>query len=171
MSVSLPGVGRIPLRNRHGAVVAYASVDLADFADVSQYRWHFNSRGYVIRHVRVAPGPKGEYCLSMHRHVLGLRRGDAPGMVVDHIDHDQLNNRRSNLRLGTVSQNQQNRIGPRSDSRCSSRGVSFDPRVSKWRARAQVAGKRYFLGEFPTESEAADAARAWRREHMPFAID
>lgn len=41
----------------------------------------------------------------MHRIILGAKRGQ----YVDHIDHNRLNNTRSNLRLCTQSENQANR--------------------------------------------------------------
>jgi hypothetical protein len=40
----------------------------------------------------------------------------------------------------------------------------------KWVAQAKCDGKR-LVKRFATEEQAAEAARAWREQHMPFALD
>jgi len=158
--VSLPGSGCIPLCTRAGAVRAYTYVDLADVARVSQFSWHLNSRGYATRQVPKNGG--GQWSQSLHRFILDLGRGDAPGMQVDHIDHDQLNNRRSNLRLVSVSTNQLNRISARVDSTTGIRGVS--PDRGRWRVRVQIDGERRVLGYFGSREEAEAARLAFDEE-------
>jgi hypothetical protein len=76
--------------------------------------------------------------------------------LTDHKDHDGLNNRRSNLRESTYLLNAANR---RKNFRGSSRfkGVSWYKSTSKWRAYANVSGKKVTLGYFLDEEEAARA--------------
>jgi hypothetical protein len=87
----------------------------------------------------------------MHRMIARPRKG----YIVDHIDHNGLNNRRSNLRVCTPRQHQANR-GPCGGS---SRfvGVFFDERNRKWQAHIMAHGKHYYLGLFDDEVEAAKA--------------
>ena len=74
--------------------------------------------------------------------------------VVDHINHDPLDNHRHNLRLATRSQNAAN-VGPYANNTSGYKGVDFNQ--GKWRARITQHGKRHFLGTFDTAEEAARA--------------
>jgi hypothetical protein len=89
----------------------------------------------------------------MHRLII-----DAPvERMVDHIDGNPLNNCRSNLRLATNSQNQQNRKlrDPVTLSRF--KGVTFHKQRNKWQASLKLDGKSYYLGLFDAEIDAAKA--------------
>ena len=97
---------------------------------------------------------------------------DAPaGLVIDHINHDPLDNRRSNLRLVTAAQNQQNRRGPDRDSTTGIRGVHFDKRQGQFVAYLTAYGKRRHLGYFDTAAEAEVAAINGRRHYMTHSED
>ena len=105
----------------------------------SRFEWTNKARVYVL----------------MHRLILGAPRG----LHVDHIDGNGLNNRRSNLRIATVAQNQQNgRL--RVDNASGVRGVHWDQSSRKWAVNIRAAGKRHYLGMF---SEIDDAAAAYAK--------
>ena len=72
---------------------------------------------------------------------------------VDHIDGDPKNNKLSNLRFCTSSQNKAN-TKSRINSTSSCKGVSLKKSNRKWRARIQVAGKEFHLGYYDSEAEA-----------------
>ena len=79
------------------------------------------------------------------------------GMVVDHINHNTLDNRKSNLRVCTYSQNHINSASRGGTSKY--KGVFLykkGTRKERWRAMA-YCGKPYFLGYFDTEDEAGIA--------------
>ena len=78
------------------------------------------------------------------------------GMQVDHRNGDGLDNRRCNLRIVTVSQNQHN-SKIRCDNSTGFKGVSFNKRISKYTSQIQIEGKRVFLGYFNTPEDAAKA--------------
>jgi hypothetical protein len=109
-----------------------------------------------------------ETIVLMHRAILGLERGDK--RMVDHRDGDGLNNTRSNLRIATASQNQQNQRLSRA-SRSGFRGVSYSNHHQKWAAIARVNRQKYFLGYFDDPAKAHEVLVEWRREHMPFAVE
>lgn len=160
---SLLGVGRIPLRNRHGQVVAYATVDLADFRRINRHRWFMRKEGYVYRNITLPSGVQRS--LALHREVMGLGYGDAN--EVDHVrPADKRDCRRSNLRVVTRAQNAQN-LPPYEGKSSRHRGVSFSRSHRRWLAQAKCGGKRLYRS-FHTEEEAHAAVVAWRKEHMPF---
>lgn len=87
---------------------------------------------------------------------------------VDHIDHDTLNNRRSNLRTVTRAQNQQNRLGASSHSKTGIRGVHWDKKVGAWYAKIRLNQKVIFVGYFQDIKEAETAVIKARKTYMPF---
>lgn len=97
-----------------------------------------------------------------HHIVWLLKNGSFPprGMVVDHINGNGCDNRLSNLRLLSYSENSANaKISKRNTS--GFRGVS--KRGSKWVATIGVNGKKKYLGSF---SDILDAAREYNRAAM-----
>ena len=80
--------------------------------------------------------------------------------LVDHRDHNGLNNRRSNLRLATPRENAQNRRAKRT---CSSgyKGVNYRQKDGLFEAALRDNGKRVYLGRF---QKADDAARAYDKK-------
>ena len=86
----------------------------------------------------------------MHRMIMRPRKG----YLVDHIDHNGLNNRRCNLRVCTPQQHQANRGPCGGTSRFA--GV-FLNRSNKWQAGIQWCGEYHYLGVFDDEVEAAKA--------------
>ncbi len=86
--------------------------------------------------------------LKMHRLIMGHPIGE-----VDHRDGDGLNNRRSNLRIATRSQNECNK-GVQKNNTSGFRGVSFFKPHGKWKAQIVLNGKARHLGYFATPEEA-----------------
>ena len=80
----------------------WAIVDAADFASVKQYKWKKHSKGYAYRFERDSDGV--HKMILMHRQI--MQPGE--GLVVDHINHDPLDNTRDNLRVCTQGQNMKN---------------------------------------------------------------
>ncbi len=128
-----------------------AVVDDDDFDCLNQYKWQaHNNYGYGWYAVRCSYGPR-KRTIFMHRQVLGLRRGK----LADHINGNGLDNRRSNLRLCTHSQNSANHQKRKGKSKYN--GVCWCKQYQKWRARICVDYKRIHLGRYDTEIEAAAA--------------
>jgi hypothetical protein len=158
-------VQTIPLRRRDGTF-RYALVDSTDYARVGRVTWCFD--GYVRRRTVVDGKRRTVY---LHREILGLTFGvDGKSTVhVDHINGNTLDNRRSNLRTATQGQNNQNRWRMRPDNRSGYRGVFF--RDGKWVACVSIAGRRHWVGSFTDPHTAGAAVSAYRRAHMPYALE
>lgn len=95
---------------------------------------------------------------------------DAPdGLLVDHINHDTSDNRRSNLRFATNSENQQNRLGAAKNNKSSGvRGVKWHKRNRAWKASVIVNKKEHLIGYFKNKEEAAIAVAEARAKLMPY---
>ncbi len=127
----------------------YTIVDAEDYDRLSKYKWCAVRTG---QNWYAKTLDQNGYRLILHRLIT-----DAPkGLIVDHINHNGLDNRKSNLRLCTHQQNNYNqRPYPGKTSRF--KGVCLDKRRNKFIARIQIYGKRIHLGCFHDEIEAAKA--------------
>lgn len=129
-----------------------AKVSPADWSLALSRRWHLDAYGYP-RCLVYGPGGKRLAALFLHR--LVCRAPD--DLQVDHVRHDLLDCRRSQLRLATRSQNSANRRRPRLGYTPSSRyrGVTFHRQAKKWQAGCGYAGQFIYAGLFENERDAA----------------
>lgn len=104
----------------------------------------------------------GRWVLA-HRLAWALTHGEWPAGEIDHINGDPSDNRISNLRVATRSQNVMNTAR--------GNGVCWHKGRRKWQALVKVAGKSHYLGSFAERDEAEAAAiEAKRRLHGEFAF-
>jgi hypothetical protein len=143
-------------------------VDAEDAAELQQYFWRaqlFPHQAYAVR------GCRGGSRVFLHREITKPSKD----MDVDHIDQHHLfgfkivNNRRSNLRAITRSQNLAN---SRKRPGCSStyKGVSWRADRKKWQAQTYCSRQHKYLGLFDSEIDAAnayDAAHALNHPSIP----
>lgn len=140
-------VSKIPLRDREQNVVAEALISECDRESVEKFRWYRRKEGKTS----YAHSEVNGRLMSLHGFLMGPTE---KGLVIDHVNHDGLDNRRSNLRVATIRQNNQNSSGRHGTSRY--QGVSWNISAGKW--RANCCGM--YLGSFVLEE---DAARAYDR--------
>ena len=135
-----------------------------DFEKVDGRRLCCLSSGYVIIWNRETN--KAEY---LHRWLFGLMKGDK--IVIDHLDGNKLNCTRENLRCGTTSDNMCNRQKLLKNNKTASKYKGVRLSYNKWEAVCQKDKKRYHLGYFKTEEEAAKAYNEKAIElHQNFAL-
>ena len=122
--------------------------DLQLFANRSIY---IGNNGYAYFSTN-AGGPQ-----TVH----GFIAGAHPGLHVDHINGEKLDNRRSNLRAVTPQINQVNRKRLNTNNRSGIRGVAKVPvsSINPWRAQITVNRKNLYLGLFPSMELAIKARK------------
>jgi hypothetical protein len=144
---------RIPLRGKKAAG-RVALIDDEDWPLVAPYWW------WVHEYQRKSGSLRGPYAKTEFR--LGDGRLIKPYMhslitgwpMTDHVNHDGLDNRRSNLRPATHAQNLHNqRLRDGTSSRY--KGVTWHKRLGKWQAGLTIDSRYIYLGLYAGEEEAA----------------
>jgi len=122
----------------------YAYVDAADLDWLNQWTWCLHN-GYAARRERGKT-------IYLHREIM-----QAPeGMVVDHRNHNRLDDTRANLKVCKQGENLRN-TEKRRGTASRFRGLYFCPRTGKWCPRIRFEGKYLYLGSFAEEIAAARA--------------
>lgn len=124
--------------------------DKADYELIKDYCWHYNKRGYVV-----AWSILQRTEIKLHRLVMNVNN---PNIEIDHIIHPprnehKIDNRKSNLRLVSHTNNTKNHVVQINNSSGTS-GVHFSKRDGKWVARISCDGVRIHLGSFDTKEDA-----------------
>lgn len=133
-------------------------------SDLLRLTWHITKPGYIARGNKTDEGYKTQF---IHRVILERSVGRALGSdeFTDHINGNRLDNRRSNLRVVNKLQNCRN-AGRYKNNTSGYKGVGWDKKVNKWRARIRINGRLTKLGWFKTPEEAYAAYCEAARQHF-----
>lgn len=121
----------------------HALIDKCDYDKVKQYRWHLEKVNenlyYVTSHIEKK---------SIRLHKLILENAE----VVDHINHNGLDNRRCNLRACSAKENSRN-LRTSKNTYSGIRGVTYDKSWGKW--IAYISNER--IGAYDNLEDASNA--------------
>lgn len=152
------------IRRRNGDILE-TLISTSDLEKVKEFpyswcvKWDSHVKSYYVLGLKKKPDGRNS-TIRLHRYIL-----DPPKCkVVDHINHDTLDNTRGNLRIVTNGQNQQNK---RIDY-TSVPGISYFKRTQKWLVSITVEGKDINLGYYRDIKQAENIAIKARIVYMPF---
>ena len=131
----------VVIYNKDRKEIGRVLIDLEGVELVKNYKWYINSHGYVRSY---AVG-------SMHRLIIGCPEG----MVVDHINHNRLDNRKCNLRICTHTENNRNQNKQRRNTSSQYKGVCWNKKSNKWQATITINKRYKYLGLYESELEAS----------------
>lgn len=134
-------------------------VDDDCFDELNRYKWYYSSRGYAVRNSSTGKGKRTK--IFMHSVV----NNTPEGLQTDHINMNQLDNRRENTRTVTNQQNQFNQSS-RKNTSSKFKGVCWHKRDRIWTAQTIHYGKHIHLGYYKNETDAAIAYNIYATEHF-----
>lgn len=127
-----------------------ALCDDEDYPMLSRYTWRESKQGPCL-YAQCAIHSMG---VSMHKLVMGTPPRNNYNLCIDHINHNELDNRKCNLRWVSLAANAQNKRGGKTRSKY----MGVNPMLSgKWQSKITRNKVKYHLGNFKTEEEAARA--------------
>ena len=131
----------IVLRDRQNNIVANAIIDLDDVERCKKYKWSVAKQNLSNSYVRCK---NSKVNMSLHRYLLNY---NGP-LVIDHINRDKLDNRKSNLRIATVAENTANNKFSGIYKVC----------TGKWKVKLRRYGRQYYSAGsgFQTYEEAVE---------------
>jgi len=129
-------------------------IDIEDFEKVKRYSWCISKTGYPVANIN------GKVT-KLHRYLLGVKN---PKIIVDHINRNALDNRKSNLRLCTALENSRNTTVSK-NSNTGYLGISLTPQ-GKYRARIMVNRKEIRLGNYSKIEDAIKARKQAEKKYF-----
>lgn len=123
--------------------------DIEDLQLIESRSWYKDKDGYLVS-CYYFDGRRR--FTRFHRIVMNAK----PGQIVDHINKNRADNRKSNLRCCKRSENDRNR-STYSNNTSGITGVYFDKKRSKWVASISYDKKRITIGRFVLKEDAVRA--------------
>lgn len=149
------------LKNQFFEVVAKTKIDKEDFEKVMQYKWYCHQYENLKQYCQgtLEKGVKQR----LHHFILNLKHKELNGKVIDHINGDSLDNRKSNLRIITQQENMQNRHSI--DGMIGIRMYSLKSGKIRYSARITHNYQTISLGTFNSLEEAQEARRKGEKKY------
>lgn len=154
--------------NRRTGEKFYTLIDINDFHLMEQFKGKWFSSydpdhdGYYAQAVvrnGVRDGKTIYTSLTLHKYLMSPKNG----YVIDHINHNSLDNRRCNLREIKPKSNLRNRSGRNKNNKSGYRNVAVVN--GEYRVQIMINGKNTVLGTYSDLEEAASIAKKAREKY------
>lgn len=126
--------------------IIIVKIDKNDLEKCSKLTWHY-AKNKDSKYIQTRI--KGKM-IKLHRYIMNMNNSN---LVVDHINRNPLDNRKSNLRICSYKENSFNK-SIRVDNTSGIPGVSFHKTNKKWRAKIKYNNLTIHLGYFEDINEA-----------------
>ena len=130
-------------------------IDIDDFEKCKMISWCVDNKGYANG------SNKSIGTIRLHRYIMN----PPSDLVVDHINHNKLDNRKSNLRIVTTQVNQQN-LPLYKVNKSGYKGVYYNKSCNKWCCQMKIKGKCVYSGLFYTIEEAINKRKSLEQEYF-----
>ena len=145
-----------------------AIIDKEDLNKIKEKQWHVwfspNTQSWYVRatnYLGLINGKPKYDSTMLHRFILNVNKR----VVVDHYDHDTLNNRKQNLRISEYAENDKHRSGENKNNTSGYRNVCWKKQSQKWIVQLQINKKNKILGSFDNVDEAGKFAKKMREKY------
>jgi hypothetical protein len=135
-------------------------VDDEDFHELNKFKWRLSKGRYTFYAQRHVNNNGIITSVLLHRQIMNKHLQKR--LVIDHINHNGLDNRKCNLRTVSYAQNSQNKTS-KLNATSKYLGVYFDKKKLKYRVQIMVNKKTRYIGLYVNEN---DAAQAYNKEAL-----
>lgn len=127
-------------------------IDKEDIPRIKLYTWHAKYQKdidsyYIETNQKVS---SGKFMLMLHRFI--MKTNDS--LTIDHINHNTLDNRKSNLRICSQGENNLNQAELRKNNKTGYRNISYQTRYGQYIVTLMIDGKNKTIGRTSSLSEA-----------------
>lgn len=130
-------------------------IDIDDYNKIKKYSWYENEDGYLMSRIN-------NKLIRLHRFIMSVEDSK---VLIDHINHNTLDNRKNNLRVVTRSQNNMNKeLSDNNNSGVT--GVIWDKSRMKWMAYITINYNRKHLGYFDEFEDAVKSRKEAEEEYF-----
>lgn len=142
-------------------------IDIEDIEKIKNYKWAIRKTREGIFYVqsKYFISTNTKKTIQLHRLIMNCPNNK----VIDHINSDPLDNRKSNLRICTSAENAQNKKVNKNNT-SGYRGVCYDKNYNRWTGQVNV-NKKHYIKHFETKEEANEWCIKIRSELMPFSTN
>ena len=148
-------VAEIVLYDKKGKETARTVIDINNVEKIKAHKWHL-AKGYVATSLR-------EKNVLLQNMIMNLN--SSREQMVDHKDRNTLNNRKSNYRFCTNTENSRNSSKPKHNT-SGVKGVYWHKARNKWQAQIKVNQKQTYIGIFKDKTNAILAYNKAARKHF-----
>jgi len=127
-------------------------IDSEDWNKINYFKWHVNYSPH-IKNFYCITNKKDKKHLKLHRLILDIVDSK---IIIDHINHNTLDNQKKNLRICTPAENSKNMKMPKNNI-SGYKGVSWHKASNKWQSHIRINNIEIYLGLYNNKLQAAKA--------------